>query len=483
VLAAGFIAGQFEMCSLLFEFVSLPDANVWLPANNRLVRALLNELVDHLRSKSGADHLPMLLNIERRAGRLRTLHSHGIAPLWVGEIICAYAGEGVIQLPSGHRVKLGTVHPLHGKQLGNTWTYLNKPADADTVRLLGQSDAQWQERVQASMERSREAEIAKTAEGRSRLPSTRIRIDLPQMPSLTAAQLRALDLVLRGQAPVFPARTMTAYLDAVAEYLPSRRAKCNSAPDRTAPVRGRETRSSPEATAIRERRSGRPKWRRRPTRTSLRRTRPKRRTKRQSQKKRRLTSIRKQNLAFARTFFSGVLSVLVALIMAMMITSDSATSDWIRHADGRTSTSFCSADRAQNLSRCTDARKASSVQRAGGVITRARGPPGSGGSAAPSVDLPFSPWYGASVRFCSYGLIPEPSCPLPLGSRTRSAVRSRQGGWSASMNANLDPCRQLQSRLQMSIVGAAADSVLFRNFCASCLIITLSRPPIHAAEV
>jgi hypothetical protein len=220
LLAAGYIDGYVKMCSLLIEYIDLKDCNAWLPANNREVRSILAELLDLVRKRSGQARLPMVLNLERRSGRGRTLHSHGIAPLWVGKLFKAHLGEKVVlTLPSGRRVRIGNVRPLIGADVGRTWQYVNKCADASSVRRRGQTHEEWTNDVQRAIGRSQEAEEARREEGLFRLPSTRIRIDLPKVPKLNERQYRALAEVLRGEAPTFPETTFLGYLDRIADRL------------------------------------------------------------------------------------------------------------------------------------------------------------------------------------------------------------------------------------------------------------------------
>ncbi|ULH17874.1 hypothetical protein MF271_21640 (plasmid) [Deinococcus sp. KNUC1210] len=220
LLAAGYIDGYVKMCSLLIEYVDLKDCNAWLPANNREVRSILVELLDLVRQRSGQPRLPMVLNLERRSGRGRTLHSHGIAPLWVGALFKACFGEKVVlTLPSGRRVRIGNVRPLIGAELGKTWRYLNKCADSNAAHRRGQTHEEWITDVQQAMGRSQEAEEARRQEGLFRLPSTRIRFDLPRLPKLTDRQSKALAEILNGEVPTIPAPTFLAYLDRVADRL------------------------------------------------------------------------------------------------------------------------------------------------------------------------------------------------------------------------------------------------------------------------
>ncbi|WP_407572399.1 hypothetical protein [Deinococcus altitudinis] len=223
VLAAGYVDGWVQLCSLLIEYIDLQDSNVWLPASNREVRSILAELMDLLRKRSGRPRLPILLNLERRSGRGRTLHSHGIAPLWVGKLVKAYLGEKtVLTLPSGRRVRIGNVRPLIGADVGKTWTYMTKCADASAVHRKGQTHEEWTKDVQQAIERSQEAEAARKAEQLYRLPSTRIRIDLPKI-RLAERQYQALARILSGEAPVIPAPTFVVYLDRVANQLVANR--------------------------------------------------------------------------------------------------------------------------------------------------------------------------------------------------------------------------------------------------------------------
>lgn len=200
------------------------NSNVWLPANNRAVRAMLDELIELLHRLSGCKALLSILgSLESRSGRGRTLHIHGLTPTWVADLIRDHLGENVtLTLPSGCQVKIGKIRPVTGQQLRDLWTYMSKCSNSDALFTQERTRAQWHAGVRRSMVRSEEAEAARKAEGLYRLPSCRICIELPPLPTLADRQRQALRSVLRGTAPVLPARTFVSYLDAVADRLPRR---------------------------------------------------------------------------------------------------------------------------------------------------------------------------------------------------------------------------------------------------------------------
>ncbi|MFC4454117.1 hypothetical protein [Deinococcus sonorensis] len=212
--------GTLDMVSLLFEHLDLQDGNPWLPDHNRAARADLNDFAEFLRQEGKQPGVPMLLNLERQAGGHGTLHDHGQAPGWVGRLIVKHLGEDAIfTASSGRRVWIGEVRPLDGgKEIGDLWTYEQKVADADAICWQGRKAKDWRAGQRRSMKRRQEACDARRNEGLFRLPSTRIKIDLPVLPRLTSRQLRALRRVLRGSAPAIPARNFIAYLDAVADW-------------------------------------------------------------------------------------------------------------------------------------------------------------------------------------------------------------------------------------------------------------------------
>ena len=224
LLSAGYVAGVLEISSILIEFVDMVNSNVWLPANNRAVRAMFDELIELLHRLSGCEALLSILgSLEGRSGRGRTLHIHGLTPTWVADLIREHLGENItLTLPSGCQVRIGKIRPVIGKELRDLWTYMSKCADADALFTQERTRAQWQAGVRRSTARSQEAEAARKAEGLYRLPSCRICIELPPLPTLTDRQRQGLRSVLRGTAPVLPARTFVSYLDAVADRLPKR---------------------------------------------------------------------------------------------------------------------------------------------------------------------------------------------------------------------------------------------------------------------
>ena len=216
--------GELDVCTLLFEHLDLPDGNPWLPENNRAVREDFRELAELLQQQSEGRDVSMLLNLERKAGGRRTLHSHGQAPGWLGRLISQYLGENaVFTTRSGRRLWIGSVKPLNdGEEIGNYWVYTNKVPDADAIRWHGRSEEDWRAGQLNSMARREEACDARRAEGLFRLLSTRVKIGLPVLPRLSARQLRALRRVLRGSAPAIPAPDFLAYLDAVADWAEGR---------------------------------------------------------------------------------------------------------------------------------------------------------------------------------------------------------------------------------------------------------------------
>jgi hypothetical protein len=224
LLSAGYVAGVLEISSILIEFVDTVNSNVWLPANNRAARAMLDELIALLYKLSGCERLlSILASLEGRSGRGRTLHVHGLTPTWVANLIREHLGENVtLTLPSGGRVKIGEIRPVTGKRLGDLWTYMSKCSDADALFTQERTKPQWQAGVRRSEARLLAAVAARKAEGLHRLPSARICMELPPLPTLTARQRQALRQVLRGAASVLPARTFISYLDAVADRLPKR---------------------------------------------------------------------------------------------------------------------------------------------------------------------------------------------------------------------------------------------------------------------
>jgi hypothetical protein len=212
--------GTLDMVSLLFEHLDLRDGNPWLPDHNRAARADLDDFAEFLRKEGKQPGVPMLLNLERRAGGHGTLHNHGQAPGWVGRLIVEHLGEdAVFTASSGRRLWVGQVRPLAGgKAIGDFWTYEQKTPDADGICWQGRKAKDHRAGQKRSMKRRQEACDARRNEGLFRLPSTRIKIDLPVLPRLSPRQLRALRLVLRGGAPAIPARDFLAYLDMVADW-------------------------------------------------------------------------------------------------------------------------------------------------------------------------------------------------------------------------------------------------------------------------
>ena len=216
------VTGELDVCSLLFEYLDMPDGNPRLPESIRAIREDLGELTALLQ-QSGGQNVSMLLNIERKAGGRRTLHSHGQAPGWLRQLISQYLGEGaVFTSSSGRRVKIGSVKPLHGKHIGDYWVYMSKLADATGIRWHGRSETDFRAGQLDSVKRYEEACDARRTEGLYRLLSTRIKIGLPMLPRLSDRQLRALRRVLKGSAPAIPAPDFLAYLDAVANWAEAR---------------------------------------------------------------------------------------------------------------------------------------------------------------------------------------------------------------------------------------------------------------------